>query len=151
MIETWPVDNLARGLCLGLGATFVYLGAQYAIDPSLMSSHGDGARLGGAALVVASLAVIWAVCFRSCVGLSERELWVVNLPRTYVIPLAQIRNVQPTTYGLSIRYWTGSGFDTVEAIAIQRPRGPLRPGRSPRAERIAEAIRTAVAQAQAGQ
>jgi hypothetical protein len=32
-IETWLFDNVARAICIGLGASFAYLGVQYLFAP----------------------------------------------------------------------------------------------------------------------
>lgn len=137
-----------RGLVVGGGAGVVYLGGRYLVDPSSLSSHGGGARIGGLTMILAGVLAAWLVGLRPCVALSARELWVVNVSRTLVIQLAEIREVRPTISGLAMRYWTGTEFGTVDAVAVGQPRFALPPGRVTRAERVAENVRAAVAQAQ---
>jgi membrane protein YdbS with pleckstrin-like domain len=135
----WRCANLMRALLWLVEALAVTLAGYWVVAPP--PEVGTGTRIAGVlvAVVIVPL-IVWVVGYRSRVAIAGDHLYVVNLPLTYVIPLAQIRAVRASTYGLKIRYWDGSDFDEITAIAIQKPGGASLFNTTSRADEVAAEI-----------
>lgn len=133
--ELWGCDPLMQVL-LWLLATLVcgVMVAGWVADATV------GNAIPAAVALIGSSLLLWIAGYRMRVAVVAGRLIVVNLPRTYEIPLDGIRQVEATDAGLRIRYWDGQDFDEVVAFAVQKPRLTFPVDRETRADLVARSI-----------